>query len=345
MISVEQALWEEYLNFIKSEIPSWAMLDYSSVNFELLTGTSNKVYKLWNSKEVQPTSLLLRIFGPNEITDKIREHQIFLYLGKHNLAPKAIGLSPSARIEEFLENYLPIVYEDLLNPKIIKNICDKIRQVHQLEGFLSDEGNILFENLSKWRKIGIEKIDLIENPVKKASIEDLLSQNMWARFLEIVPNEKPESIVHLDLNFYNILLNRQTESIYLVDYEFTGNGDRSLDFSFLFSDMRFDYLYDKPPYFSYLKEKAPTDELIAEYVKAYGEGSDFWIDIKRGILVANYIWAIWGVAIWKNSGTGFDYLENALLRFSEFIQESEDYWLSGGKSNLENLAQRLFYPN
>ena len=342
MNPIEQSLFQEYLSFIKLEIPNWALLDYDSVNFQLLTGTSNKVYKVWNSKEVQPNSLLLRIFGPNEVTDKLREHQIFLYLGKHNLAPKAIGTSAYARIEEFLENYLPILYEDLLNPQIIQKICDKIKEVHQLERFLPDEGNILFENLAKWRKLGMEKIDLIENPLKRSSIENLLSEGLWTRFLEIVPKEKPERIVHLDLNFYNILLNRQTESIYLVDYEFTGNGDRSLDFGFLFSDMRFDYLYDKPPYFSYHKEKAPTDELIAQYVKAYGEGPDFWVDIKRGLLVANYIWAVWGVAMWKNSSSGFDYLENALLRHSEYIEESEDYWLLGGKSNLENLALRLF---
>ena len=82
MNPIEQSLFQEYLSFIKLEIPNWALLDYDSVNFQLLTGTSNKVYKVWNSKEVQPNSLLLRIFGPNEVTDKLREHQIFLYLGK-----------------------------------------------------------------------------------------------------------------------------------------------------------------------------------------------------------------------------------------------------------------------
>lgn len=342
MERLERLMFEEYLGFIKDELMSWADLEYESVGFQILTGTSNKVYKVLNYCEVQPNPILFRVFGPNEVTDKEREHRIFQYLATRKLAPRVLACSSKFRIEEFLEAYLPIVYDDLCNPEIIQKICDKLREIHELDVVLPNEKNILLENLTKWRKNAIQKIELIEDLEKKAKIAELIGDHSWTRFLQIVPRRSSERFLHLDLNFYNILLNRTTGAVFFVDFEFSGYGDRSIDFANLFSDMRFDYLYPQPPHFAYDKEKAPSDELIAQYVQAYGESQDFWVDIKQSFIVINYIWAIWGVAMWKPHQTGFDYLENALIRYSEFMQESETYFSSGGQSSLEKLSQKLF---
>lgn len=342
MDNSERLVFEEYLNYIRTELPSWADLEFESVEFQILTGTSNKVYKVFNTYDVQPNPILFRIFGPNEVTDKVREHKIFQYLAEHNLAPKILAYSSKIRIEEFLDGYLPIEYADLHNPEIIQKICDKAKEIHELKIPLPNEENILLENLTKWRKNSMQKIELIENLGKQEKIADLLSDHTWTRFLKILPRRRPECFLHLDMNFFNILLNRNTGGLFFVDFEFSGYGDRSIDFANLFSDMRFDYLYNQPPYFAYDKEKAPSDELIVQYVKAYGESQNFWVDIKQSFIVINYIWAVWGVAMWKPYQTGFDYLENALLRYSEFIQESENYFSSGEQNYLEKLSQILF---
>jgi thiamine kinase-like enzyme len=322
---MESIVLDEFCQEISNGVSQWRAVGRGEMREELLTGTSNKVYRVWNILQIHPISVIFRIFGPNEVTDKSRERKIFNYLSQLNLGPRILFETSVFRIEEYLENFRPLNYEDLSNPSIICAICQKLKSIHALKmpEVLQGEGEIIYNHLSKWKKLGNQKLDLIENNDYKIKVKELLSDLTYERFLNLVPKTGELSFVHFDTNFYNILLKEDDLNVALIDFEFSGLGFKAFDLAFLLSDMRFDYLVSEWPGFRFERMKAPSDELVGMWVEAYGGGSGFLDEVKKCFLACNYFWAVWDLAMWVPGRSGFDHLENCIVRFDEFMIESE----------------------
>ena len=332
---------EDALKVIRENIDSWSLGSKENTVLTLLTGTSNKVFKIETVLNISPVRLIYRFFGPNEITDKIRERKIFNKLDAEGLGPTNYGESATSRIEKYLEGFVPMTASQFTDTKIIPKICSVLKKLHGLNmsDVLNEDFSILDSNLIKWKNIASEKINVFE---RKDEVLEILSENSWNLYEEVLPKASPLVFSHLDPSHVNILYNPESEKIAFIDYEFSGYAYRSIDLGMLLSEIRLNYLYPFPPFYEFCPEKAPNDELIKRYVIEYGGGKDLWIETKQALIVANYIWAVWHLAMYNPGTSGFDYLGNAIMRFDEFINDCRKFKENGGVEYLRLKAEEIF---
>jgi thiamine kinase-like enzyme len=332
------------LQYIKQQILSWHEVTSETSAFTLLTGTSNKVYKVQTSLLVVPQVIIFRVFGPNEITDKVRERRIFNALSSQNLSAKNLSESQSWRLEEYLENYLPMTTPDYFSPDNIQQISQKFKAFHNIDmsNIVEIDENILENNIEKWRNIGRKKVSLLKNQDYINILNELLSDESLNKCQNLIPRNSPIVFCHLDPSSFNLLYNRKLQDFFLIDYEFSGYWYRAIDFALMFTEIKIDYEVQEPPYFKYYPEKQVSDEVIKRYVLEYGEGAEMWVEVKMLLILGQYIWGVWDLAMWNDQKTGFDYIENAVMRLREFTKDYDEFVEKGGRDYLVRVSERLF---
>lgn len=118
------------LSLIHQSVPSWQNITTSTSSITLLTGNSNAVYKVENFENVSPQKLIYRVFGTDEVTDKIREDQIIQHLGTANLAPRIYISANRTRIEEFWDGFEPIPRDQMSSPNIRRLVAERLHLFH-----------------------------------------------------------------------------------------------------------------------------------------------------------------------------------------------------------------------
>jgi ethanolamine kinase len=332
------------LSFVKLNLQAWSEATKDNTSIAVLTGNSNKVFLLETTLDVYPSSLIYRYFGPNEITDKSRERLIFSKFALEGLGPKSLADSNTERLEQYLEGYAPMTNAHLTDPAIIIKIAKRLRKVHSLDmtTLLANEGLMIDENPKKWRNLIINKINSLSDHDHINEIMELVSQETLDMYNEVLPRNSPIVYSHLDPSLLNFLYNPDKQKVCFVDYEFSGYAYRSMDFGLLITEMQIDYFYDKPPFYKYCPEFAPTDELIKKYVIAYGESEEMWAEVKQTVIASHYYWSMWALAVYQGPTNGYDYLTYCLLRFSLFKDEYNRFKMQGGVEGIKAASKKVF---
>ena len=115
---------------------------------------------------------------------------------------------------------------------------------------------------------------MFENKEEYEQILKILSDKSLDMYFDIIPRGSPIVFSHLDLSPLNIMINKDTKDIYFIDFEFAGYGYRSFDIATMLNELKFNFLFYEPPYYQYIPENEPSNELIKQYVISYGEGID-----------------------------------------------------------------------
>ncbi|OQV06376.1 hypothetical protein CLAIMM_10947 [Cladophialophora immunda] len=102
----------------------------------------------------RPTSLLLRIYGPQveHLIDREAELGILRRLARKNIGPRLLGSFENGRFEEFLLAKT-LTAEDLRAPETSKQIAKRMRELHEGIDLLESElaaGPAVFVNWDKW---------------------------------------------------------------------------------------------------------------------------------------------------------------------------------------------------
>ena len=121
------------LDFASAHIESLKSMTKQNSFITLLTGNSNKVFLLSTNLPVVPNKIIYRIFGSNEITDKLRERNIFTHLSALDFGPKNLGDSSTERLEEYLEGFRTtdnILFHD---QKVITKLAQQMRKYHYFD--------------------------------------------------------------------------------------------------------------------------------------------------------------------------------------------------------------------
>lgn len=333
---------QSMLEIIQFHIPSWQSLSSSSITITLLTGTSNKVYLLENSCSILPTSLIFREFGSSLITDKNRERVIFSAL--HQIAPQSLGVSNEYRIEEFLQDFEPMVFDDFCREPVMINVCNELKRFHNsnCSETLGENGPALKGYLQKWKDIALGKLEMITNEEGIYIASEILGDEAWGMYEELMPKGSQLVFSHLDPNLHNFLINRNDDSIKLIDYEFSGLSNRGTDLGMLLTELKFDFRLKSPPFFTYDAENSLPDPLIVKYIRAYGGDSEMLTEVKLFEILGYFIWAVWDLAMISPSNSGFDYLANARLRIIEFKKAYKEFINNGGFDGLQDYSKKLF---
>ena len=333
------------LQFASQNLQAWKLVTKQTSTITLLTGNSNKVFLLASSLPIIPNQLIYRVFGPNEITDKSRERQIFSQLSHHHFGPKNLGDSDTERLEEYFEGFSPIPNKFFHERKILQKICKKARKMHHLDmsKAIGGEGIITDLNVNKWRNLILNKKNLFEAVGEWESVQKAISNESFKNFNEVIPRESEVVYCHLDPSPLNFLYNAQKDKVIFVDFEFSGYSYRSMDFGLMLSEVQMDFLYESPPYFRVCEELAPTDSIVKESVLAYGEGKEMWVEVKRSLIAAHFVWSLWSLAAYNGPTVGYNYLEYGLMRYKMFESALKEYTENGKIEYLKAVADELFY--
>ena len=263
---------------------------------ELSGGISNKVYVV-NGKA------LIRIFGNSShlLVDTDKESYIMRELGRLEISPKILLEFNHGRLEEFIDNSRSLTRDDLKNDKIIINIINKITQLHKTSLDLNKTPAIL-ENIQKWTSLAKKT---------RPDFEELYSYK--ERIITMIKSIPSIGIClcHNDLQKNNILVEKDTNDIRLIDFEYAGYNYVEFDIANFLCELSIDY--DDNEF------KINTDDLsfIHKYVcDLYMPNNDELVkNLRIFIIAAHYLWSVWAI-IKSTSNDSFDYMKYCMFRFN-----------------------------
>jgi thiamine kinase-like enzyme len=347
-MSVSEAIFEEVLAFCKESMDSWKQLDSTTVSVKQLTGNSNKVLLVETSEPISPSKLIFRYFGPDEVTDKRRERLIFRKLGRLGMGPESYGETARMRVEEFLEGFEPLAHTQIVDPNIMRLVTARLRQFHKLDftDVIDKEPLITDQHPQKWREVAYNRLtanpNITERRAEYEEAMELLQGSNWDLYDSMLPRDSPVVFSHSDPSELNFLYNTAENRIYFVDFEFAGYSYRAMDMASWLNEAMSDYSHDQYPFFSYNILDMPSDDIVAAYVRSYGEGKEMFIELKRCLIAVHYLWALWSLASYKGDIGKYDYLGYALMRYRDFKRTLGEFRSRRGLEGLRAEADRLF---
>ena len=311
------------LQIIQKAEASWDKVTEDSCKIVRLVGNSNRVFLIQTSLPVSPKRFIFRIFGSGETLDVSTSSSILHRLSQNNVSPKIFLETPEYRIEEFLEGTRNLQRLECLEPSIANKIAKKIKEIHDqdLSDILDARTPVCITNVQKWRKLGESVLSKIKDSGRQSEINqalEALGETFYENYLDLLPKESPLVLSHMDTSFLNFLYKEEKEEIFLIDYDYAGYSYRGFDIAILLQDIKYDYNYPEYPFYQYYRS-FPEDEVLSNYVKAYGEGADMFVECKRCMIAAHYFWAIWAFTLYDENSQGMDMLGYGLLRFREFL--------------------------
>ena len=179
---------------------------------------------LENSLNALPHKIIYRIFGPGELSDKVRERKIYRKLCAADLAPHTYGESERERLEVYLEGYMHMPASTFTESDIIQSMCRRLKRLQSVDmtSVLGGEGLMIDMNIEKWRKAALAKMEMFENHENFGEVAELLSGEIWDMYNEVVPRDSPVVFSHLDPTPLNFLYNPSTREVCFVDFEYSG---------------------------------------------------------------------------------------------------------------------------
>lgn len=316
------------LSIVQDSEAGWGKVTVEDFSITRLTGNSSQVFLLENSVDVIPKHLIFRFFGSADTLDLSSTSLITKKLSRHGLAPKILAETSTYRLEEYLSGYRNFSNTEIRDTQIIEKISEKLKIFHSLDlsDILDPESIVCIKNAKKWRKIA--KTNLQETDNCRAEEMSLavsaLSKDYYKMFLDVLPKSSPVVLSHMDTSYLNFLYHQEKKEVYLLDFDYTGYCYRGFDLAMLLTDIKYDYDSTEYPYYKVDATSYNVDSLLASCIKAYGEGTEMFLECKQCMVAAHYLWAMWAFSLHNTNQDGIDMLSYGLSRFKDFISSYND---------------------
>ncbi|KAK9122633.1 hypothetical protein Sjap_012235 [Stephania japonica] len=289
---------------------------------------TNKVYQIkWSTDPgEQSRKVLVRIYGEGVevFFDRDDEIRAFECMSRHGQGPRLLGRFANGRVEEFI-HARTLSAADLRDPEISALIAAKLREFHGLEvpGRMEI---ILWDRLRNWLSAAKSVC-----PPEEAQMLRLEAMDEEVSCLEeelCRGNHQCIGFCHNDLQYGNIMMDEETRSITIIDYEYAGHNPVAFDIGNHFCEMAADYHTDIPHILDFTKypDLEERRRFVHVYLSSSGdEPSDFEVeellqDIRKYTLASHLLWGLWGIISAHVNKIDFDYMEYARQRFQQ-------YWL------------------
>ncbi len=329
----------------------WNSVNGSGVKLDKITGgLTNILYKASSSDDSGTHVLLVRIFGKCDgLLDRELENEIYKQLSASHISPRLIGVYPWGRLEEYLIKNHPLnsgtdmisITPERDTVKLIAGALSKLHSVKLTLAPNTESANI-FGVLRKWLNLSMKYGSTIRSSPRCPQFEtptidrlqselgfitafvqnDLLSRNMFVKS-GTCRRLLSEVLCHNDLLSGNIMLDRETNSVRLIDFEYSGLNHAVADIanvftavceSIMLSGQAQDVAHNFPApsiqlHFlgHYLGYPVPEVEIEAVLTLILAFSS---LDELR--------WTIWGVIQSNQSTVDFDYVFYYNSRFDAF---------------------------
>ncbi|KAI4346548.1 hypothetical protein L6164_007437 [Bauhinia variegata] len=305
-----------------------AIDDMESVQVIPLSGAmTNEVFQVkWPTKNGDAyRKVLVRLYGEGVEIFFNREEEIrtFECLSKHGQGPRLLGRFTTGRVEEFI-HARTLRAADLRDPEISASVAAKMREFHNLH-MPGEKKAELWKRMRNW--LVQAKSLCSPKDIKKFGLNNL---DVEINILEKKLSEERQEIgfCHNDLQYGNIMLDENTESITIIDYEYASYNPVAYDLANHFCEMVADYHTEPAHVLDY--SKYPGLEERRRFVQTYlssegkkpsnAEVEQLLNDAEKYTLANHLFWGLWGLISSYVNKIDFDYKEYARQRFRQ-------YWL------------------
>ncbi|KAJ4720434.1 Choline kinase [Melia azedarach] len=317
---------KEMLRSLASE---WEdIFDFNALQVIPLKGAmTNEVFQIkWPTKtEKFSRKVLLRLYGKGVevFFDRSDEIRTFEFMSQHGQGPRLLGRFPNGRIEEFI-HARTLSASDMCDPEISALIAAKMKEFHDLN--MPGSKNVhLWDRSRNWLKAAKSLCPVEE---AKAFRLDAIEEEISTLEKALHQNHQRMGFCHNDLQYGNIMIDEETKSITIIDYEYASYNPIAYDIANHFCEMAADYHSETPHLMDY--SKYPDLEERTRFVRAYlsstgDQPSDVEVqqllqDVEKYTLASHLSWGLWGIISEHVNGIDFDYIEYARQRFDQ-------YWL------------------
>ncbi|KAK2439975.1 Protein kinase superfamily protein [Trifolium repens] len=302
------------------------VLDASALQVIPLKGAmTNEVFQIKWPATTGETSrkVVVRIYGEGvEIFfDRDDEIRTFEYMSKNGQGPRLLGRFTNGRVEEFI-HARTLSAPDLRDPSISALIAAKLKEFHNLD--MPGEKKVnLWCTLRNWL---IEAKRLSSPKEVEAFYLDTVDKEISILEKELSGTHQQIGFCHNDLQYGNIMLDEETNSVTIIDYEYASHNPVAYDIANHFCEMAANYHTETPHILDY--SKYPDFEERARFIKAYlsssgeqpseSEVEHLLQEVEKYTLANHLFWGLWGIISGQVNTIEFNYKEYAKQRFQEY---------------------------
>ncbi|KAJ6730655.1 CHOLINE/ETHANOALAMINE KINASE [Salix viminalis] len=268
-------------------------------------------------------NILVRIYGEGVDAFFNRDDEIktFECMSKHGQGPRLLGRFADGRIEEFI-HARTLSAADLRDHEISALVAAKMREFHDLE-MPGPRTILLWNRMREW--LVQAKSMCSAKDVKEFCLDSLENEiNMLEK--ELSHDHLDIGFCHNDLQYGNIMLDEETRSITLIDYEYASFNPVAYDIANHFCEMVANYHSETPHILDYIKypELEERHRFVNAYLSSAGKqpGEDevelLLQEVEKYTLASHLFWGLWGIISGHVNKIDFDYMEYARQRFQQY---------------------------
>ncbi|PSS17440.1 Choline kinase [Actinidia chinensis var. chinensis] len=320
---------EDLMNLLSSMASNWGdVINKNILKVVHLNGAmTNKVYRIsWpTTREDDNRTVLVRIYGEGVDLFFNRDEEIWTFecISKHGQGPRLLGRFPEGRVEEFI-HAKTLSADDLRDPETSALIAAKLREFHNLD--IPGSRNVfLWDRMRNWLN---EAKNLCSSQQANEFRIDTLEEEIDILEKELSRDCQEVGFCHNDLQYGNIMIDEETRSITIIDYEYASYNPVAYDLANHFCEMAANYHTETPHVLNYSLYPGLEERLrfARIYLSSSGnqpcdtEVEQLVNDAEKYALANHLFWGLWGMISSYVSNIEFDYMEYARQRFQQ-------YWL------------------
>ncbi|XP_071690127.1 probable choline kinase 2 isoform X2 [Rutidosis leptorrhynchoides] len=317
----------EAMTVLKSLASRWDdIVDIDALQVVRLKGAmTNEVYQIkWPTNRERSRKVLVRIYGEGVdlFFDRETEIRTFEFMSKQGQGPRLLGRFSNGRIEEFIRART-LSACDLRDHDTSALIASKLKEFHDLD-MPGPKEAMVWSRLRHF--LGAAKSMCSSEEVKTLRL-DAMEEEIETLHNYLVADQRI-AFCHNDLQYGNIMIDEDTRSITIIDYEYACYNPFMFDIANHFCEMAADYHTETPHVLDYSKYPGPDErrKFLHVYLSSSGnQPNDVELDtvleeVEKYTLASHLFWGLWGVISEHVNEIDFDYMEYAKQRFQQ-------YWL------------------
>ncbi|KAG5033407.1 hypothetical protein JHK85_017389 [Glycine max] len=330
--SKAERLPEEAKEILKSLASKWEdVFDANALQVIPLKGAmTNEVFQIkWPTTTGELSrKVLVRMYGEgvDVFFNRDNEIQTFEFMSKNGQGPRLLGRFMNGRVEEFI-HARTLSASDLRDPSISALIATKMKEFHDLD--MPGEKKVhLWDRLRNW----FSEAKRLSSPKEfEAFYLDTIDKEISILEKELSGPHQRIGFCHNDLQYGNIMLDEETNSVTIIDYEYASYNPVAFDIANHFCEMAANYHTEEPHILDY--NKYPGEQLSNSEVEQLLQ------EIEKYTLANHLFWGVWGIIsvspitvlldvginkafvfFWEAqvNTIDFDYKEYAKQRFQEY---------------------------
>ncbi|KAK4791071.1 hypothetical protein SAY86_031484 [Trapa natans] len=292
---------------------------------------TNQVYQInWPTtpsatEEGLIRKVLLRVYGEGVELFFNRDDEIrtFECMSNHGQGPRLLGRFSQGRVEEFI-HAKTLSAADLRDPRISALIAAKLQEFHDLD-MHGPRRVLLWDRIRNFLK---EAKRLCSKKDAEEFQLNTLEEEISVLEKELSTDSQRVGFCHNDLQYGNIMMDEETNSLTIIDYEYASYNPIAYDLANHFCEMAANYHTETPHLLDYsiYPDEEERRRFVTIYLNSAGKQSsdqdqvELLSDAEKYTLANHLFWGLWGMISNYVNNIEFDYMEYAKQRFQQ-------YWL------------------